>query len=223
VGRMPVSKAGGTTWPTDDACQACPGSLEASAAVQVNLVVPTFCFPRPVYYTEPAVDFISFPVRLPVIPFSANYRIRVRVKMAAPGSRWRRELLPHMVDRLAREEPHALYGIWPVDPTSYAAGLQPINFAQLANVVNGLAAWIVEHVGPSKGKIEALAYIGPNDVRNNALALAAVKAGYVVGLQIFASAVDYSAQTIGRSFSTRRETVPRPIGRCSRHWIASTS
>jgi acyl-CoA synthetase (AMP-forming)/AMP-acid ligase II len=96
---------------------------------------------------------------------------------------WHRSLLPQMVDRLARHTPDKLYGNWPVDPTSYDKGISTITYAQLANAVNGLAAWIVEHLGNGHNKRpvgQALAYIGPNDVRSTALLLAAIKAGYVI-------------------------------------------
>lgn len=91
------------------------------------------------------------------------------------------DLLPHVVDRLAREKPEAVYGLWPVAPASYEAGFRTINYAQLANVVNGLAWWIVKELGPCQGPDhEVLTYVGPNDVRFTALVLGAVKAGYVV-------------------------------------------
>ncbi|KAI0147409.1 putative NRPS-like enzyme [Xylariaceae sp. FL1272] len=96
-------------------------------------------------------------------------------------ARWQEDLLPHIVDRLARERPDGIYGLWPVAPDSYAAGFRTITYAQLANVVNGLAWWLVEHLGPGQ-RNEVLAYVGPNDVRLVALALAALKAGYTLFL-----------------------------------------
>jgi acyl-coenzyme A synthetase/AMP-(fatty) acid ligase len=89
------------------------------------------------------------------------------------------DLLPHVVDRLARESPEAVYGLWPALPNSYDAGYRSISYGQLANVVNGLAWWLREQLGPGHHG-EAVAFMGPNDVRVTALLLAAVKVGYTV-------------------------------------------
>lgn len=90
------------------------------------------------------------------------------------------DLPPHIVDRVARESPDTIYGLWPIEPTSYDAGFRTITYAQLANVVNGLAWWIEEHLGPGRSN-QMLTYVGPNDFRVSALVLASIKAGYGVG------------------------------------------
>lgn len=90
------------------------------------------------------------------------------------------ELLPHTVDRLARETPSTPYGRWPVAQASYEDGFSTIDYDQLANSVNGLAWWIRDKIGTSQKEEKVLAYVGPNDVRFTALLLAAVKAGCVV-------------------------------------------
>ncbi|KAI1445617.1 putative NRPS-like enzyme [Annulohypoxylon stygium] len=97
------------------------------------------------------------------------------------AARWQDGLLPHIVDRLARETPDADYGLWPVAPDSYDFGFRKVTYAQLANVVNGLAWWLIEQLGPGKDH-KVLTYVGPNDVRLTALVLAAIKAGYVIFL-----------------------------------------
>ncbi|VUC22344.1 unnamed protein product [Clonostachys rosea] len=88
-------------------------------------------------------------------------------------------LFPQMVDQLADSSPDAIYGQWPIKPTSHEAGFRTITYAQLANIVNGLARWLVDQLGPGKSG-RPLAYIGPNDVRTSALVLATIKAGYGV-------------------------------------------
>ncbi|KAK8043526.1 NRPS-like protein biosynthetic cluster [Apiospora rasikravindrae] len=89
-----------------------------------------------------------------------------------------RTLLPHMVDQIASTDPDAAYGTWPVVPASYEAGYRTITYSQLANMVNGLVWWLVESLGGPGRRSEALAYVGPNDVRIPALGFATVKAGY---------------------------------------------
>lgn len=91
-----------------------------------------------------------------------------------------RILLPHMVDQITNADPDAVYGMWPVVPTSYEAGFRSITYSQLANVVNGLAWWLIENLGGPGRDNEFVAYVGPNDVRIPALGFATVKAGYAV-------------------------------------------
>ncbi len=83
-----------------------------------------------------------------------------------------------MVDRLAQESPHATYGIWPNAPEVYAEGFHAITYAQFAIVINGLAQFLINCLGPGNGQV--LTYVGPNDVRLTGLMLATVKTGYVV-------------------------------------------
>lgn len=90
-------------------------------------------------------------------------------------------LWPQIVDDYARTRPEAIYGLWPVASDSYDAGFQSISYRQLANIVNRLAWWIVEQVGPGAARDgDVLTYIGRNDVRLTATILASVKAGYTV-------------------------------------------
>ncbi|KAI1129722.1 putative NRPS-like enzyme [Nemania abortiva] len=94
------------------------------------------------------------------------------------SARWQDDLIPHVVDRLARERPDAEYAEWVT-----GSDLVVVNYAQLANMVNGLAWWIIHQLGGpgSYGPgAEVLTYVGPNDVRYGALVLAAIKTGYVL-------------------------------------------
>lgn len=91
------------------------------------------------------------------------------------------KLWPQFVDHLARNQPDAAYGLWPVAHDSYDAGFHTITYRQLSNIVNGLAWWVVKQLGAGQDGQEAvLTYVGPNDVRLTAMILASVKAGYVV-------------------------------------------
>lgn len=105
--------------------------------------------------------------------------------MAKPGDngifgKRQRTLLPHMVDQIATTDPDAVYGMWPVVPTSYEAGFRSVTYSQLSNIVNGLAWWLIENLGGLGRDNEFVAYVGPNDVRIPALGFATVKAGYAV-------------------------------------------
>ncbi|KAK2612530.1 hypothetical protein QQS21_001468 [Conoideocrella luteorostrata] len=89
----------------------------------------------------------------------------------------KKQLLPHIVDGMARARPQAVYAEYPTNPDSYNDGFSKLTYAGLANVVNGLAWWLEDILGPGE-KFETLVYFGPNDFRQNALVLAACKAGY---------------------------------------------
>ncbi|KAH8156102.1 hypothetical protein CIB48_g12145 [Xylaria polymorpha] len=95
----------------------------------------------------------------------------------AASTPWREFTLPQIVDNVADEQPDHVYGSWPVDQSSYRVGVRNITYIQLANIVNGLAWWLVKQLGPEKHG-EVLAYVGPNDVRFTALVLAAMKTGH---------------------------------------------
>lgn len=91
----------------------------------------------------------------------------------------RKQLLNHVVDTRAREDPHAIYAEYPVSTTGYEQGFLKVTYPDLANAINGIAWWLHNTIGPGK-EFETIAYIGPLDVRYNALLLGAVKAGYKV-------------------------------------------
>lgn len=93
-------------------------------------------------------------------------------------AQWQDALLPHVVDRLARDRPDAKYGEWVT-----SSSVITITYVQLAKIINGLAWLLVEQLdGPGNygAHAEVLAYVGANDVRYSALVLAANKAGYTV-------------------------------------------
>ncbi|KAI1264088.1 hypothetical protein F5Y18DRAFT_428594 [Xylariaceae sp. FL1019] len=91
-------------------------------------------------------------------------------------TRWETATLPQLVIQQAHEKPQSIYGIWPVDPTSYSAGVRISTFAQLDNIVNNIIRLVInqlENLRPG----QIVAYIGPNDVRTTALLLATIKTG----------------------------------------------
>lgn len=94
-------------------------------------------------------------------------------------SQWRNELLPNVVDHLAKVSPSAPYALYPNSPTTYDDGYRTVTYKDFANAINGFAWWLKETLGPARN-FDILAYFGPNDVRYTALCLGAVKAGYVV-------------------------------------------
>ncbi|KAI8626018.1 hypothetical protein F5Y19DRAFT_466792 [Xylariaceae sp. FL1651] len=89
---------------------------------------------------------------------------------------WEEATIPQLVTQLAHEKPQAVYGIWPVDPTSYSAGVRTITYKQLDDIINNLIWLVADQPGDLRpGQI--MAYIGPNDVCFTALILATVKIG----------------------------------------------
>ncbi|TRX91306.1 hypothetical protein FHL15_007728 [Xylaria flabelliformis] len=91
--------------------------------------------------------------------------------------RWRERTLPQIVDDLARDKPNHAYGRWLVNHDSSSASVHTITYAQLCNLVNRLAWWLIEQLGSDR-EGEVLTYVGPNDVRFTALVLATIKTGF---------------------------------------------
>lgn len=94
-------------------------------------------------------------------------------------SNWRNELIPNIVDHLAKLTPDAPYALYPNSPFTYDEGYRTVSYKDFANAINGLAWWLSNSLGPSTN-FDVVAYIGPNDVRYTALVLGAIKSGYVV-------------------------------------------
>jgi hypothetical protein len=91
----------------------------------------------------------------------------------------KKQLLPHIVDGMARSRPEAVYAEYPRNPETYAEGFTKLTYGAFANVINGLA-WSLEDRLGRGDEFETLVYFGPNDFRQNAMVLAACKAGYKV-------------------------------------------
>jgi hypothetical protein len=91
----------------------------------------------------------------------------------------KKQLLPHIVDGMARSRPEAVYAEYPRNPDTYAEGFTKLTYGAFANVINGLA-WSLEDRLGRGDDFETLVYFGPNDFRQNAMVLAACKAGYKV-------------------------------------------
>lgn len=87
------------------------------------------------------------------------------------------QLLPNIVDGIAKTRPEAIYAEIPRSRTSYESGYRTITYRHLANAINGVAWRLEKHLGRGK-QHETLAYIGPNDLGYICMVLGAVKAGY---------------------------------------------
>lgn len=96
----------------------------------------------------------------------------------AQSARPSSQLLNHLVDNKANQDPDLLYAEVPLSTTSFDAGFRKITYRKFANAIDGFAWWILKAFGPGNSK--TLSYIGPNDLRHNILLLGSIKAGYKV-------------------------------------------
>lgn len=87
-------------------------------------------------------------------------------------------LLPYAVDNLAATTPAAIFCVHP-NSSEISEGWQIITFKSLAIAANNLAWWIDGSIGQSKS-LEAVAYIGANDIRYAIFILACLKTGHIV-------------------------------------------
>lgn len=88
--------------------------------------------------------------------------------------------MPHVIDSLALESPQKVVCIMPRD-NDHTNGYIPLNFGQLAHAVNYMSWWIEDTFGSRKGSsMEALVYLGANDIRYLVMVMACNKTGYEV-------------------------------------------
>ncbi len=91
----------------------------------------------------------------------------------------RKQLLPNLVDGMARTRPGAIYAETPLSPTTYDKGYLKITYRALANAINGVAWLLCDHLGEGT-KHDTIVYLGPNDLAYVVMILGATKAGYKV-------------------------------------------
>ena len=90
-----------------------------------------------------------------------------------------KQILVNVIDEVAKSDPDTIYAEVPRNPATYEEGFRQITYKDLSNIVNGLAWWLLDTLGPGKN-FETVCYMGGNDIRYNAMILACVKAGYKV-------------------------------------------
>ena len=100
------------------------------------------------------------------------------------GTNQGEELLPNLVDGIAKANPEAVYAEVPASTTTYENGYLKITYRTLANAVNGIAWLLHDQLGEGTNH-DTIAYIGPNDPSYVIMILGAVKAGYKVRLWNF--------------------------------------
>ncbi|ROW14767.1 hypothetical protein VPNG_03833 [Cytospora leucostoma] len=89
-----------------------------------------------------------------------------------------RRTLPQVVDYYAQTDPSRVYASIPKSTADLSNGFRDITMTKLAALVNRLAWWLEGILGV--GNLDAIAYIGPADIRYAAIFLAAVKCRYKV-------------------------------------------
>ncbi|KAK0506918.1 hypothetical protein JMJ35_010618 [Cladonia borealis] len=89
----------------------------------------------------------------------------------------RKQLLPNIIDGMAKTRPLALYAETPRSLTTYDAGYRKITYGALANAINGVAWLLKKSLGQGRAH-QTLVYIGANDLGYVVMILGAVKAGY---------------------------------------------
>lgn len=126
-----------------------------------------------------------------------------------------KRLLPQVVDHYARLEPTRVYASVPRSAVDLADGFQDVTMAKLASIVNSLSWWLEGTVGV--GSLNAIAYIGPADIRYAAMFLAAVKCGYKVCTTFLDSHVHKVTNCLERFCSYRLGIKLPKMKRCWLH------
>ena len=92
--------------------------------------------------------------------------------------RYGRRLIPSLIDELAISTPQRTYCHVPWT-TRVEDGFRAITYQCLSNAINVCTRWIVAEIGKGKD-FATLAYLGPSDLRNTIIIVAAIKAGHKV-------------------------------------------
>ena len=89
-----------------------------------------------------------------------------------------RRLLPSLIDEKACSVPNEPYCYLPWS-SKIEDGFRTISFQGLANAINACSWWIQAELGKGED-FSTLAYLGPSDLRNIIIIVAAIKAGHKV-------------------------------------------
>lgn len=89
------------------------------------------------------------------------------------------QAMPTALEKRALEEPNGVFTKIPRSTSSYKPGFRSVTNPEMLNAVDRLA-WIFERDLGKGLNFEAIAYIGPTDLRYWIVVLAAIKTGYKV-------------------------------------------
>ena len=105
--------------------------------------------------------------------------------LSEPPAQCGRRLLPHLIDRVARDDPdRALISIPEV--ADAAESYVDVSFKTLATAVDRCAWWLEERLGRSE-QLTPIFFIGPTDLRYLIILFAAAKTGHVVSIEALPS------------------------------------
>lgn len=90
--------------------------------------------------------------------------------MAAP------DFLPQVIHQNAQNDPDGIFARVPAG-NKYSDGYRDVSKVQFARAVDYTASLIKQHMGQNK-YFEAIAYIGPQDLRYSVVVVAGIKTGY---------------------------------------------
>ena len=110
-------------------------------------------------------------------------------------------LLSHLVDERAHANHTRPFASIP-RATRAADGYTNVSYRDFANAIDRLALWITDNIGHPERECETVVYLAPGDLRYQIVALAAVKAGFMMffvsprnSLEAFRSLLDQSRAT----------------------------
>lgn len=87
-------------------------------------------------------------------------------------------LIPSLIDEKASSAPDETYCYLP-RTARIEDGFQSINYRHFSNAINACSWWIEAEIGKSDN-FATLAYLGPSDLRNILIIVAAIKTGHKV-------------------------------------------
>ncbi len=110
-------------------------------------------------------------------------QLNSKLDRAMPGEahiKYGHRLIPSLIDEKASAAPDETYCYLP-RTARIEDGFQSINYRRFSNAINACSWWIEAEIGKSED-FATLAYLGPSDLRNILLIVAAIKTGHKVSL-----------------------------------------
>ncbi|KAI9747250.1 MAG: hypothetical protein M4579_007498, partial [Chaenotheca gracillima] len=98
-------------------------------------------------------------------------------KLSEDGPQYGQRLIPTVIDVMSVNDPDKVFALIPRTMRT-KDGFRHVTYADLAEAINTAAHWLSGIVKEERGRY--LAYLGPSDLRYAILAVAAIKAGWIM-------------------------------------------
>ena len=102
----------------------------------------------------------------------------------ASSEKFGERLIGRLIDEYAANDPRRVWASIPVDNDDRSTGFQDVSYGQFANAINHAAWWLKHQLSTKGSNITTVAYAGPKDLRYPIIAVAVLKFGKKVVINL---------------------------------------